>query len=89
MSQYENASLEELAKTAVTVQDAVNLSGIVYSYADTLKRLRVLIPGKDTEFYNTHPLAVLYSSKIESLTGSTIASKFSDAYNWACDLTGA
>ena len=53
---------------AIDVQDACNLSGVVHSFADVMSKL--CTEGLNTDARNRHPIAVLYSSKIASLTGS-------------------
>ena len=74
-------SLAELHREALQVQDAVNLSGVVHSFSRTMHRLRELVPGKDTEFYNRHPIAILFSSKIADLTGSDSVTASNHAYD--------
>lgn len=63
-------TLADLYQEAIDIQNASNLSGIVHSFSRAMTRLRELENGKDTAFYNRHPIAVLYSSKIASLTDS-------------------
>lgn len=73
-------TIKDLANEALLVQDACNLSGIVHSFSRAITRLRELYPDKGTEFYNTHPVCVLFSDKIASLTGSVGMDSFSEAY---------
>lgn len=73
-------TIKDLANEALLVQDACNLSGIVHSFSRAITRLRELYPDKGTEFYNTHPVCVLFSDKIASLTGSMSISNFDKAY---------
>lgn len=77
-------SIRHLMQQALQVQDACNLSGVLYSWAEAMRELRDMDPDHDTEFYNTHPLNVLYASKVSSLTGCEI--NFADAYKKAQDL---
>jgi len=58
----------QLIKEAYQVQDACNLSGVVHSFSRAMSDLREACPDQGTEFYNTHPVAILYASKISSLT---------------------
>ncbi|MFA5397773.1 MAG: hypothetical protein WC346_17320 [Methanogenium sp.] len=68
---------------ALQVQDAVNLSGVVKSFSEVLLKIwdeaREL--GKGTDYVNHHPVSVLYSSKITSLTDSENSEFFSISYN--------
>lgn len=74
-------TLDELMVEALQVQDACNLSGVVHSFSRALTELRE--NGiNDTDALNNHPISVLYSDKIASLTQS------GDFYtvNKACDM---
>lgn len=82
-------TINELCQEAVNVQDACNLSGVVHSFSRAITELRSLLQQEgdfSTEKLNQHPVCVLYSSKIASLTGSEINSNecggnaFSEAY---------
>lgn len=86
-------TLKKLAQEALDVQDASNLSGIVHSFAEALTNLRQLDPKLSTQDVNRHPIALLYASKITSLTGynddqsdPNYTNSFSFNYNWAKDL---
>lgn len=79
-----DAILRQLAKEALDVQNACNLSGVVHSFSRAMTKLSEA--GFDTDAKNKHPLAVLYSNKIASLTGSESVLQFSKAYNWASDM---
>ncbi len=82
-------SMQGLAKDALYCLDACNLSGVVHSYSRVLTQLRELAPDQGTEFYNTHPVAVLYATKIAELTRvAPIADMevFSVAYRWCKQL---
>jgi len=67
---------KKMAKDAILVQDACNLSGVVISFQRVLHELHDR--GLSTTEINTHPLSVMYASKIDSLTGRD----FSRAYDW-------
>lgn len=78
----DNRTMAELAREALQVQDACNLSGVVLGFGRTITRLRRLLEqeGKGgTDQINRHPVCVLWANKIESLTGDD----FSKAYDWA------
>lgn len=68
-------------ENALLVQDACNLSGVVISFAEAMKVL--CKEGLDTDARNNHPIAILFSSKIASLTGSESMGIFSAAYSEA------
>ena len=72
--------MRELYRDAILVQDACNLSGVVHAFSRAMTKLRELYPAKSTEWYNTHPIAVMYSSKIASLTGSEDEPTLTRAY---------
>jgi len=60
----------ELIIEAYECQDACNLSGIVFAFARAMDRLCEIANEhkKGTEWKNTHPMCLLYSSKIAHLT---------------------
>ena len=79
-------TIQELSKEALQVQDACNLSGVVHGFSRAMTDLRELSRQEGwegTDNLNSHPIAVLWSSKIASLTGSDQASAFAKAY---CDV---
>lgn len=83
----EDPVLVKWANDAILVQDAVNLSGIVHSFSKALSDLRA--SGiQNTADLNRHPISVLFSSKIASLTGSESFDEFSKAYQWAKKTSG-
>ncbi len=66
---------------AIDVQNACNLSGVVFSFARVMQRIcndRTL----GTAERNTHPIAVMYSSKIADLTRSEYSF---ENFSKACD----
>jgi hypothetical protein len=65
-------TIAEEAQTALDVQNAVNLSGVVHSLSRTMSTLwneanRI---GEGTEWVNSHPIVRLYLDKLQSLAGS-------------------
>ena len=77
--------MADLAREALLVQDACNLSGVVLGFGRAVVRLRAILEVEgtiSTEAVNRHPICVLWANKIESLTGSG----FSLAYGWASGL---
>jgi hypothetical protein len=79
-NRYEHADEATLCRAAIDVQDACNLTGVVYSFADIMRRLRMLHPTEGTDFFNHHHVAVMFSSKIADMTGSERDLHFSTAY---------
>lgn len=75
-------TIKRLAEDALLVQDAVNLSGVARSFADALSDLwqHATAQGEGTAWVNSHPVAVLFSSKISSLTRSEDSACFAKAY---------
>jgi hypothetical protein len=74
-------TMKELAQEALDVQNASNLSGIVFGWARSMKRFNELNPGIGTDARNRHPIHVLWASKMASLTRCENTLAFSDAYN--------
>ena len=70
-----------LAKEALNVQNACNLSEVIYTFSNVISNLRAL-GITNTDELNRHPICILYSSKIASLTGSDSAVEFAKAYSW-------
>lgn len=48
-------TIKQMAQSALDVQSACNLSGVVYSFANIVKSMRE--SGMDTPTCNTHPRA--------------------------------
>lgn len=66
-------TIKELACEALDCQSACNLSGVVHSFSRAMTELREISRREgweNTDQLNTHPIAVMYASKIGSLTGS-------------------
>jgi hypothetical protein len=78
-----SVGIRMLCAQAVAVQDACNLSGVVFDFA---KAMQVICDesnrlNKGTDWKNRHPVAVLFSSKIASLTHSEGGLEFGYAYD--------
>ena len=83
----DNRTIYDLVANALDCQDASNLSGVVHSFSRDITRLRTLLNEQmgdkfSTDILNRHPVCVLYSSKIASLSGSETGMRFSRAYVW-------
>lgn len=74
-------TLKDLAQDALFVQNACSLSGVVHSFSRAMTDLRANFPNASTDEINQHPIAIMYSSKIASLTDSESALAFSRAYD--------
>jgi hypothetical protein len=72
-------SEQELIKEALQVQDACNLSGVVFSFARAMQRLCDLSRelGQGTDWKNKHVVCKLYADKIKSLTGELDLTEYS------------
>lgn len=93
----EMLNLKDMARMALDVQDACNLSGVVHTWSKILPQLRKLVEGdckangKDfsTDVLNRHPVNVMFCNKLASLSGCNDPVSpsgdegFSDAYRWA------
>jgi hypothetical protein len=66
-------------KTAIEVQDACNLSGVVFEWARIMQRICNECRDKGTEAKNLHAINVMFASKVASLTRAD--SGLFDAYN--------
>ena len=85
-------TLQEAAQTAIDMQTACNLSGVVGSFSRILTD--VLWPearrqNQGTDWVNQHPIAQMFASKIEDLTRLNYdTTNFSRAYD-ACTALAA
>ena len=69
MEPKDERTLAQLAKEAIDVQSACNLSGLVFGWARAMKRLCELFPHLGTDARNAHPINVLWADKCISLAG--------------------
>jgi phosphate/sulfate permease len=69
-------------KNAIDVQDACNLSGVVFAFAEVMKKIcnEDHDNKRGTDWKNNHPIAVMYASKIASLTNCDATVAFLPAY---------
>ena len=80
-------TLKELAKEAIEVQDACNLSGVVHGWSRAMSELFELL--KDgTESKNTHPINQLWASKCHDLArmGTSEWEAYHEAYSKCKEL---
>jgi hypothetical protein len=87
-------TMAELAREALGVQNACNLSGVVHGMYQAVCRLRTLLEaegkGGNDELHR-HPVALLWADKIASLTGTqawAAGSGVMSAYHWAHETAG-
>jgi len=66
---------------AIQVQDACNLSGVVFAFARIMQEM--CDEGLDTDARNKHPISVMFADKIRDLTQCDATLAFSRAYD-AC-----
>lgn len=81
---------KEMAQEALNVQDASNLSGVLVSFSNICREVRARLEAENkggSVNLHAHPVLVLYSDKVASLTHSGEGLKYGDAYNWAKDET--
>lgn len=71
---------------AITVQDACNLSGVVFAFAKVMEKICNDPANTCTEWKNSHPICIMYASKIASLTGCDFS--FASAYQAVKDEIG-
>jgi hypothetical protein len=67
-----STSLQQAAQTALEIQNAVNLSGVVRSLSETVDVLwsEARKQGHGTKYVNTHPIVTLFLAKLVSLNNS-------------------
>lgn len=81
----EARTLQVLARGAIAVQDACNLTGVLISWADVGLDIRAHLRElgtESTDVANAHPIHRLFASKVHTLTGMGISNldNFGDAY---------
>lgn len=64
-------TLKRAAQSALDVQSACNLSGVLRTFVEVMDTLRRECPNLGTDGYNLHPICVLYSTQIAFLTGTS------------------
>lgn len=82
-------TIQEAAQRALQVQNACNLSGIVRTFADITPILwsEARSLGHGTDWVNRHPISVMFSRKIASLTGSEVSEILSSAIDSCEELS--
>jgi hypothetical protein len=74
-------TLQDLAKEALAVQDACNLSGVVHGFARCMSTMCEM--NMDTDTRNGHPITLLWVDKVAHLSGykQDYSAKIMDAYS--------
>ena len=84
-------SLVQHYKDAIAVQDACNLSGVVFDFARVMEDIcqEAQQLGRGTDWKNSHVLSILWANKIAELTGhyAVDTNIFSEAYRQALQLS--
>lgn len=81
-------SAKKLAQDALDIQDGCNLTGIVHGFSRAVSVLRESCPDKGTDWYNHHPICVLWADKIAQLAGVQNLSDtdtYSKSYRWCIE----
>lgn len=77
-------TIQDAAQSALDVQNACNLTGVLHSYSAAMKIVReeAKKQGEGTDWINQHPISRLYADKVVSLSGMRFhtASDFSKDY---------
>jgi hypothetical protein len=77
-------------KRALESQSACNLSGIVHTFSEVLSKIWVEANarGLGTDWVNQHPISVLYSTQIASLSGASTMDTNYFAIDEFCRMRG-
>ncbi|HEC72586.1 MAG: hypothetical protein ACTSW7_00660 [Candidatus Thorarchaeota archaeon] len=81
LDEEDKEKLRNICQTALDVQNASNLSGVIHSFSKVMTELWDIATSlnKGTDWVNTHPVSVLFASKIDSLCGGS-DDNFHNAY---------
>jgi hypothetical protein len=77
-------TMHQLAKEAIDIQNACNLSGVIQTWSRSISALKELNPTMSTDELNHHPISVMYASKVGSMTSDD--EQFAEAYKRCCEL---
>lgn len=87
-------TIQDLAREAIQVQDACNLSGVVHGFSRAITELREILQNENGGLINTyemnhHPICCLWASKIHDLAsmGLSDGERFREVYEACEDLT--
>ena len=70
-------------ETAMMIQDACNLSGVVHSFSEVISRIvqESIEKGKGTKYVNEHPICKLFADKISDLARVRDFESYYQAFN--------
>lgn len=77
-------TMAELAKEALEIQSACNLSGLAFGLARAMQRFNELNPKIGGDKRNTHPIFVLWTDKLSSLSGAQYGLNIAESF-YACE----
>lgn len=84
-------TLKEAAQSALDVQDACNLSGVVFTFAQVMQTL-CDVDAKyhmSTSWKNTHPIVTLFLEQLANLNGyKGTTTEFLDAIHKVREIAG-
>jgi hypothetical protein len=80
-------TLARLARDAIAVQDACNMSGVARSFAEAVIDLREIMPTIGTSDFNMHPIICVWASKIHDMArmGISDGDRYGKAYKWCLE----
>lgn len=84
-------TLQEAAKAAIECQNAVNLSGVAFTFAnDVCPALWAEARKRDegSEFVNKHPIVTLFLGKLADLNGKWFEHEYNEDYMKVKEIAG-
>jgi hypothetical protein len=80
-------TLQKMAQSALDVQTACNLSGVLRSFHEITQSMRN-DHGMDTPTCNTHPVSRMFAEQISHLTGAGCGDTetYRKAYDWCVQV---
>lgn len=84
-------TIDKAAKMALDCQDACNLSGVVFSFAEAMKAICDADneSHRGTEWKNTHPIVTVFLEKLIALNGYRVGDSVLRDEDFAtCSLLG-
>jgi len=89
-------TMKQLCQDALDCQSAINLSGVIHSFSDDIRDLRVHLTKEMGENFSTtalnqHPVCYLFAVQIGHLTRANACvddfTAYSKAYDWCVEQT--
>jgi len=69
-------TIQQWAQNVLGLQSSMRLDHVVYYFNCFMSDLKELYPSKPTEWYNHHPISLLFADKISSLSGAHFTKSF-------------